>query len=143
MLLKLLINSTSQSKIILKTILLLLAVVFYDFLVDILLSLLHSLFKFIEHALDILIEFLFQKSPYTTEFIVFCIMFFVSGFLAYKETRPMPKWYSRFMDGLLNSYQQKKAKALNYWHNQSLTRKIQCVSLCITGLTFIFLWLFN
>ncbi len=143
MLLKSLINSTNQPKIILKTILLMVAVVFYDFLVDIMLSLLHSLFEFIEHALDILIDLLSLTSPYTTEFIVFCIMFSVSGFLAYIETRPKPKWYSRFMEGLLNSYQQEKTKALSYWHNQSLIKKIQCVSLCVTGITFIFLWLFN
>jgi hypothetical protein len=142
MLLKYLLNLTNQSKITIKTILLIVAVVFYDFLVDALLSLLHSLFEFIEHAFDFLIELLSLISPYTTEFIVFCIMFSVSGFLAYIETRSMPKWYSRFMDGLINSYPQEKAKALNYWHNQSPIKKIQCVSLCITGITFIFLWLF-
>lgn len=138
-----LINSTNQSKIIIKTILVIVAVVFYDSLFDILLSLLHSLFEFIEHGLDILIELLFHPSPHTTEFIVFYIMFFVSGLLAYIETRSMPKRCSRFMDGLLNSYLKEKAKALNYWQNQSLIRKIQCVSLCISGIAFIILWLFN
>ena len=135
--------STDLSKIIIKTALVIAVVVFYDFLFDTLLSLLHSLFEFIEHALDILVELWFYISPHKTEFVVFFIMFSVSGFLAYIETRSMPKWYNRFMDGLHNAYQQEKAKALNYWQNQSLIKKIHCVSLCITGITFIFLWLFS
>jgi uncharacterized membrane protein YqhA len=136
-------NSTNQSKIIIKTTLVIAVVVFYDSLFDILLSLLHSLFELIEHALDILIEILFHTSPYTTEIIVFYIMFFISGFLAYIGTRAMPAWYERFVDRLLNAYHQEKANALNYWQNQSLIRKIQCVSLCIAGVILLFVWLFN
>jgi hypothetical protein len=143
MFLRLLMNSANRSKIIVTAALVVAVAVFYDSLFDILLSLLHSLFELIEHALDILIEILFHSSPYTTEIIVFYILFFISALLAYIGTRAMPAWYSRFMDRLLNAYHHAKANALNYWQSQSLVRKIQCVSLGIPAVILLFIWLFN
>jgi hypothetical protein len=143
MLMRSLMNSAHQSKIIVKTTLAAAIVVFYDSLFDILQSMLHSLFELIEYALDMLIETLFHTSPYATEIIVFYTLFSISALLAYIGIRAMPAWCSRFVDRLLTAYRQKKASALNDWQSQSPIRKILWVSACIPGVILLFVWLFN
>jgi hypothetical protein len=107
------------------------------------LDLLHTLFEFSEHALDLLIEHLFHTTPRTTEIIVFYIMLSIVGFTAFKLMQALPSWYSRLIEQMVNFWDQEKAKALTHWESQFFIEKINWRLVSIAGIACIVLLIFS
>jgi hypothetical protein len=137
-------------KIITWFVLLIALLSFYDTLLDLLLwlvhsivALLHTLFEFSEHALDILIEHLFQTDPRTTEVIVFYLMLTISGSITFRLLKTLTRWYSRFVGTLVSKWHHEKENALTYWQNQSSIEKFKLGSIFMASTAIMFLWIFN
>jgi len=143
--------SINISKRIITWFVLLFALVsFYDTLFDLLVwlfhtvaVLLHTLFEFTEHALDMLIEHLFHTDPRTTEIIVFYLMLAIVGGIIFRLLHALPRWYSRSFESLVNVWNHEKEKALAYWQNQSSIEKFKSGSIFMASIILAVLWVFN
>ncbi len=127
-------------KIIVRFVLIFAVLFLYDTVLDLLLTLLHSLFvvvhitfEFCEHWLDVLIEYLFHTSPRSTEIIVFYIMASIISIIAFKIITALPDFYCQSSERLRNYWYQQKIKATSTWQNQSLKEKVKWGSFFITS----------
>ncbi|ESS70128.1 hypothetical protein MGMO_125c00020 [Methyloglobulus morosus KoM1] len=123
---------------------------FYDTLLDLLLWLLHSivvllhtLFEFTEHALDLLIEHIFHTGPRTTEITVFYLMLTIYGSIAFRLLKTLTRWYSRFVGALVSKWHHEKENALTYWQNQPSIEKFKFGSIFMASTAIMFLWIFS
>jgi hypothetical protein len=107
------------------------------------LAILHTLFEFTEHALDILIEQLFHTDPRTTEIIVFYLMVGIVGSIIFSLLKALPRWYSQFFEMLDNIWNQEKVKAITYWQHQSAIEKVKSGTILMASLIIAVLWVFN
>lgn len=119
-------------KTIIPFVLIFVVLTLYDVLWDLLLTLLHSMlvllhiiFEFCEHALDLLIEHLFHTDPHTTEIIVFYILASIIGCITFKLIMALRTWYCRFCKQLTGYYHQEKTRTISKLRNQPLIEKIK------------------
>jgi len=122
----------------------------YDVLWGLLLTLLHSMlvllhvmFEFCEHALDLLIEHLFHTDPHTTEIIVFYILAGVIGYSAFKLIMALRNWYCSLCKQLTTYYHQEKTRTISKWRNQPLIEKIKWGALVTTSFVVIVVLTFS
>jgi hypothetical protein len=141
---------SNNPKVIIKSVLILSVLLFYDTLWDWFLSLLHHLFgmlhlvfEFCEHTLEGLIEHLFHVDPRTAEVMVFYVMLSIGAYVAYMFLRKLPAWYKALACQFAAYWQQEKANALEQWQVQSVKGKIQWSAVCMVALLVMVLWLSN
>ncbi len=125
-------TSTIKAKSIILFVLGVGVIVFYDVFLSFLIALphsflllLHYMFEFCEHTLDMIIEHLFHTDPHTTEIIVFYIMAFIIGCILLKFIMVLPDLCCKIYGRLSNYCEQKKATVLNEWRNQPSIKKFK------------------
>jgi hypothetical protein len=123
---------------------------FYDSLLDLSLWLLHSIavllhamFEFSEHALDLIIEHIFHTDPRTTEIIVFYLMLSVGVGAAIKLIKVVKIECDRVIEQQINYWHEEKTKAFDFWQQQSFIEKLKLASILMTISSLVFLWLFS
>jgi hypothetical protein len=141
---------SNNPKVIIKSVLILSVLLFYDTLWDWFLSLLHHLFgmlhlvfEFCEHTLEGLIEHLFHVDPRTAEVMVFYVMLSIGAYVAYMFLRKLSAWYTALVEQVSACWQQEKADALGHWQAQSVKGKIQWGAVFMVALLVMVLWLSN
>ncbi len=142
--------SINNPKAIIKLVLILVALVLYDTLWDLFLSLLHFvlgtlhiLFEFCEHTLERLIEHIFHADPRTAEIIVFYIILSIGAYVAFKLMQALPQWYGKLAEQLTDYWHNEKTRTVSYWQHQPTAEKIKWSSIFITSTFFMFLWIFS
>ena len=142
--------STVNPKLIIRIVLGLGVLVFYDVLLDWLLALphavfmiLHYIFETCEQLLDWIIEHLFHTSPRTTEIIVFYIMASGIASIALMVLRALPGWYCKSCARLTRYWQQKIDKALTLWQQQAVLIKVKWYSLLMVSSFFMLFLAFS
>lgn len=142
--------SAVNPKLIIRIVLGLIVLVFYDVLLDWLLALphavfmvLHYLFETCEQLLDWIIEHLFHTSPRTTEIIVFYILVGGNSTIAFLLLRALPGWYCNSCERLTRYWQQKIDKALTLWQQQAVLIKIKWYSLLMVSSFFMLFLAFS
>jgi pimeloyl-ACP methyl ester carboxylesterase len=140
--------SNNPKVIIIKPVLIISILFFYDTLWDGFLSLLHHLFgilhivfEFCEHTLEGLIEHLFHVDPRTAEVLVFYVMLSIGAYVTLKLIQLLPDCYRALVDQVTAYWQQSKAETLEYWQAQSLKGKIQWVTIFMSVVLVMVLWL--
>jgi uncharacterized membrane protein YidH (DUF202 family) len=141
---------TKNPQLIVRFVIVFAVLIFYDTVWDTVLTLSHSflmllhyLFEFCEHTLDLFIEHLFHTDPRTTEIIVFYIMAFIIGCLVLLLIMALPNWYCKACERLMNYWQEEKTKAVEKWQNQPLIEKIKWGSALIAGSVVMIFWVLN
>lgn len=139
-----------SNKIFTWFILLFALVSFYDTLWDLLVwllhtiaVLLHTLFEFTEHALDIVIGRIFHTDPRTTQIIVFYLMLAIGGGIILRLLIALPQWYSRLFELLVNAWRHEKETVLAYWQNKSSIEKMKSGSILMASTVIAVLWVFS
>jgi hypothetical protein len=132
--------SVANPKLMIRVVLGLGVLVFYDVLFNLLIALphtvlilLHFLYEACEQLLDWLIEHLFHTSPRTTEIIVFYMMALVIGWMGVKFTMALPDCYCRIYKSLSNYWQHKKNNIIKEWGNWSIIEKFKWGSVFMTS----------
>ncbi|SJM95020.1 conserved membrane hypothetical protein [Crenothrix polyspora] len=139
---------SNNPKVVIKAVLVISALFFYDTFWDLFLSLLHYLFgilhlmfEFCEHTLERLIEHLFHVDPRTAEVLVFYVMLSIGAYATLKLIQLLPDCYRALVEQVTAYWQQSKAETLGYWQAQSLKGKIQWGAVFMVGMLGMVLWL--
>jgi hypothetical protein len=131
---------TNNPNLALRVIAVLVVLFFYDVLWDLCLSVLHSLamllhflFEFCEHALDVFIEHVFHTDPRTTEIIVFYIMAGVIAAISLRLVLAIPYWYCQICESIKAYWFKKKLELVTLWQVQPITQKVKWGSVFFTS----------
>jgi large-conductance mechanosensitive channel len=110
-----------HQKIVLSLILFTVVISMYDDIFHLLISVLHGVFEWVEHILDIGIENLLETGTHETQVIVFYILVTLIFLGLYRLYRFFPRWYNN----LKKSLHLQKIETLSQWQALSLSKKFE------------------
>ena len=123
------------------------ALLFYDTLWDMGLTLLHYLasaahilFEFFEHSLEVFLEHFFHLDPRNAEIVTFYILLVVGGYGLFQLLKILAAWCRKTIGLLKNAWHYQKNKTLQQYQSLPLSRKIKMLSACFASLFLLILW---
>lgn len=123
------------------------ALLFYDTLWDVALTLLHHLagaahilFELLEHTLEIFLEHFFHFDPRSAEIATFYILLVVMGYGAFKLLKILARWCVKTIEQLKNSWHYEKDKTLQHYQSLPISGKIRALTVCSASLFLLILW---
>lgn len=126
-------------KLLIRFILIGLAIILYDVILDSLFSVLHIAFEWFELALEELIELVFHTTRQQSQLIVFYLLWLILIYGLYRLGRVLPCFIKQLKEQLLAASLQYKSHITNYWRQQSSIKKIKLAisfALSLSCLTF-------
>ncbi|MEQ1527838.1 MAG: hypothetical protein ABL925_00875 [Methylococcales bacterium] len=116
---------------------------FYDVLLHALLYIIHSIFEWIELALEEIIEHLFHTSRQQTQLIVFYLLLLIGTVGLYRLWLVLLVYSRRLKEQLIDTGKQYQQSMHYYWHEQTLIKKIRLLSTCALSFSFLLLFTFS
>lgn len=120
-----------------------LSLVMYDWVIDLILSLLHVIFEIIhiayewfELGIEHTVEHLFHTSRHGSQIVTFYILLLIAGLLMRWLWRMLPSLYRRFKRYTRLAWECRKTEFKAYWLSLTLFNKVKLLSTA-TGIVFL------
>ncbi len=126
-------------KLLIQFILIGLVIILYDVMLDILFSVLHIAFEWVEFTLEELIELIFHTTRKQSQIVVFYLLWLIFIYGLYRLWRVLPYFLKQLKEQLLAVSLQYKSLITSYWRQPSLLKKIKValsLALSLYCLTF-------
>ncbi|WP_305907959.1 hypothetical protein Q9L42_013025 [Methylomarinum sp. Ch1-1] len=120
-------------KLLTGIVLLAIATVLFDTLLEQLLHLLHTSFELLEFILDTLVEHIFKTDRYTSQLIAFYLMMLAAAVVVYKAGKRLLGSYRKMKNSLFEARIGLKNKVRKYWQTMRLIDKIQWGSVWVVS----------
>ncbi|WKJ92346.1 hypothetical protein QZJ86_09440 [Methylomonas montana] len=120
-----------------------LSLVMYDWVIDLILNLLHFIFEIIhiayewfELGIEHTVEHLFHTSRHGSQIVTFYILLLIAGLLMRWLWRMLPSLYQRFKRYTRLAWACRKTEFKAYWLSLTLFNKVKLLS-TVTGIVFL------
>jgi hypothetical protein len=118
----------NRQKILIQFILICIVITLYDVMLHSLFTVVHTIFEWVELALEELVEHIFHTNRQQSQIIVFYLLWSIALFGLYHLWRALPGFYKQLKEQFFVASSEYKSYITSYWRQQSSIQRIKWVT---------------